>query len=495
MTVTGVGNGARVGVVETVERTERKRDVVIPTTRPLTTEEIYAMGGGQAEEPRRVRVRFAPSPTGHLHIGGARTALVNYMFAKANGGDFIVRIEDTDQMRSKPEFTEAIFDGLKWLGLPWDEEVVYQSQRTELYQRKVEQLLASGKARVDADTGAVYFIMPKEGKLVIEDRLKGRVEVDPEPDFVIQRSDGSPMFLLANVVDDGEQQITHIFRGHEHLVNAAKQIELFKALGYRVPEFYHMPLINGDPVPHPEDPTKVKARGKLSKRHGATSVIDFQTKGFSPKVLLNHLARLGIGFDDRTTMSLEELTQRFDPTRLSKRTTVLGLNECVKTGGKYEVRPGPLMERMFIEIMQTPTEELVDEIEKFFPGHSLDREQLIALADGGKRRFSTFVDFVDFVAFLRTTPEFKQEDIALHAPKKAVVRRLVAQLEGVADWTLARLEAELEKFNQTKATGYSAYSNTMRWMLTGKSDGFPLHHTMVLLGREESLARLRRMTA
>jgi glutamyl-tRNA synthetase len=512
-----------------VQAPVRRRAIVEPGLRTLTAEEVLKLGGGEPEPPKRVRVRFAPSPTGFLHIGGARTALVNYLFAKSRGGDFLVRIEDTDPMRSKPEYTEAIFDGLKWLELGSDEEVIYQSQRTEIYQRKVEELIAKGKARRDPESQAVYFIMPREGKLVVQDRLKGRIEFDPEPDFVIQRSDGSPMFLLANVVDDGEQKITHILRGHEHLVNAAKQIELFRALDYPVPEFYHMPLILGDPVPDPEDATRVKHRGKLSKRHGATNVIDYQEQGFSPKVLINHLARLGMSFDSRETMSLEELAQHFDPTRMSKKETVLGLTECVKRGAKYEVRPGPLLQRMFAEISRMPSEELAVEIRRLLSDRErveqyldepatetrpsffdrtgvtpeearvaldgLSDEQLFALADGGKMRFATYLDAVDFAAIARAPLRFDEKQLAKHTGKKmkADAKKLLARLEGAApqEWTVRGLDAELEKFNAATGLRYTDYGKSLRWMLTGNVEGFPLHHTMVLLGREETLARLR----
>ncbi len=533
MVVEGAANRPRTvhahapGDVGPAARADRRTRLQRPALRSLTADDVLKLGGGEPEAPKRVRVRFAPSPTGHLHIGGARTALVNYLFAKANGGDFLLRIEDTDHMRSKPEYTEAIYDGLRWLGLSWDEEPVFQSQRTELYSTKVEALLAADKARRDPDTGAVFFIMPKEGKLVVNDRLKGRVEVDPEPDFVIQRSDGSPMFLLANVVDDGEQGITHIFRGHEHLVNAAKQIELFRALGYQVPEFYHMPLIHGDPAPDPEDPSQVKAGGKLSKRHGATSVIDYENQGFSPEVLINHLARLGMGFDTNDTLSIDELAKRFDPTRMSKKESVLGLTECVKKGEKYEVRPGPLVLRMFTEIMRMPTDALaaaiqaiLDDAERvdayvddpsFFTRNGvtpeeakaaladLSKEQVHALADGGKKRFGTYMDAIDSVAIVRSPLRFDEKDAKQlgGTKQKELMRKLSAQLGKVAatKWTVETLDKELDKFNEATGAGYTAYGKSLRWMLTGNPEGFPLHHTMVLLGKTETLARLEQMTA
>jgi glutamyl/glutaminyl-tRNA synthetase len=500
--------------------------------RKLTADDILKLGGGEPQAPKQIRVRFAPSPTGHLHIGGARTALVNFLFAQANGGKFVLRIEDTDQMRSKPEFTEAILEGLRWLGLKWDEEPIFQSQRTDIYKAKVQQLIDAGKARVDPETKAVYFIMPKDGKIVINDRLKGRVEVDPEPDFVIQRADGSPMFLLANVVDDVEQGITHIFRGDDHLTNAAKQIELFRALGFEVPEFFHMPLIHDDPKLDDEDPKKSKPGGKLSKRHGAVSVIDYQRQGFSPIVLVNHLARMGMGIDGQDTFSLDALVERFDPTRLSKKESVLGLTQLAKLAdGTYVQRPGPLLERMFREIMSMPTAAVAQEIKAILadkerveahitdpgsegaPGFfhrtgvtaaearealNLSDEQVRALADGGKKRFSTFMDAIDFAAILRAPLRYDPKDaVALGGAKvKAQMKTLMGQLDRIpaGDWKLETLSKALDDFNANAKVKYQAYGKSLRWMLTGNPQGFPLHNTMVLLGKEETLRRLQEMT-
>lgn len=513
-----------------------KNAVEQPELRKLTAADILKLGGGEPQAPKQVRVRFAPSPTGHLHIGGARTALVNYLFAKANGGQFVLRIEDTDQMRSKPEYTEAILDGLRWLGMKWDEEPVFQSQRADLYAEKVEKLIADGKARRDPETGAVFFIMPKDGKLTINDRLKGRVEVEPEDDFVIQRADGSAAFLLANVVDDGDQGITHIFRGDDHLTNAAKQIELFRALGYDVPEMYHMPLIHGDPRPNEEDPTQKDLAGKLSKRHGATSVIDYQDQGFTPDVLMNHLARMGMGFDTDETLPIDDLAKKFDPTRLSKKESVLGLTSLGMQGKKgnkkYVSKPGPLLQRMFQKIMAMPTEELAaeiksilgdaDRVEKHITAEdtasragffnrtgvtadearealsNLNDAQLEALADGGRKRFSTFMDALDFAAIVRAPLRYDEADAATlgGAKQKALMKKLSGELEKVPekDWNIDKLIDVLDKFNDAQNVGYTAYGNSLRWMLTGNSIGFPLHNTMALLGREETLARLAEMT-
>ena len=274
----------------------------------LSLKEIRALSERDPSE-KPVRLRFAPSPTGHLHIGGARTALMNYLFAKQKGGEFVLRIEDTDRLRSRQEYTDAILDGLKWLGIELDGEPVFQSHRAHLYAKYTQQLLDSGKAYKD-DTGAVWFKMPDEGDLVIKDWVKGRVGVDAAGegagDFVIQRSDGTATFLFANVVDDGDMGITHVIRGDDHLTNATRQVPLYQALGFEVPEFYHVPLIFGDDGK------------KLSKRHGATSVVEYQKQGYDPEIVVNHLARLGMRFGTQEMVDIDTLAKNLDPYRFHR---------------------------------------------------------------------------------------------------------------------------------------------------------------------------------
>ncbi len=478
--------------------------------KPLSLDDIRKIGGGEPLQPKKVTVRFAPSPTGHLHIGGAWVALRNAMLAKKLGGDLVLRIEDTDQLRSKPEYTEAIMDGLSWLGVEWKGDPIFQSQRTELYKNKVQQLVDEGKAYKDA-SGAVFFKMPKEGTITVNDRVKGAVHVDcaldSMKDFPIQRSDGSPTFLLANVVDDGEQGVTHILRGDDHLGNAARQVPLFRAMGYDVPEFYHMPLIHGDDGQ------------KLSKRHGATSVFQYKDLGYDSEVLMNHLARIGCSFDTEQTMSFDQLSERFDPMNISKGPGKLGL--------------GLLDARMMHHIKKTPTGEIVKELKGrlaneatltrhvedkgtdtrpgFFERTGVTAEeamkalttlsdpQIHALADGAKARASTFAEMLDMAAFFRGPPAYAPAEAKTHATaeKKQLMAKLTEQLNqiGEGDWKAGSLDKALDKFNGDAKVAYAAYGQSLRWMLTGVSDGVPLHTTMAVIGREESLRRLQEMTA
>ncbi|MCK6548589.1 glutamate--tRNA ligase [Myxococcota bacterium] len=499
----GVGGAQNLGNVNQVEagapaqvEAKKGRGAIEPQLAPLSLEDIKKLSGDEVRAPKKPRFRFAPSPTGHLHIGGARTALMNYLAAQKMGGEFVLRIEDTDQLRSKPEYTEAIKKGLEWLGIQWTGDIVFQSQRTKLYQEKVQKLVDEGKAYKDA-TGAIFFKMPEEGSLVVNDRVKGRVtisitESDGNKDFVIQRSDGSPMFLLANVVDDGEMGITHVIRGDDHLTNAARQICLFRALGYDVPEFYHVPLIHGDDG------------AKLSKRHGAQSVIDYQDQGYDAKVLVNHLARLGMNYGTDATLEVSDLAKRFDPLGFSKSRSLLGLDKLAARGLMYIRGQEPAA--IMAEIQQRTAGDTVRvHLEDGSIGDepnllkNLSKPQLEALSDGARSRASTFMEAVEIGQFIRKPAVYGEDEAKLFGqPKlKALVGKLLNDLRAVPaeKWDLKTLDGVLSKFNEQNKVGYKMYGNPLRWMLTGVQHGLPLHHTMVILGRDEALNRLAERTA
>lgn len=246
-----------------------------------------------------VRVRFAPSPTGYLHVGGARTALFNWLFARHHGGTFVLRIEDTDRTRSTEEAIGQIIESLEWLGLYWD-EFYRQTDRLEIHRRAAEELLRRGAAY--EQDGAVWFRMPKEGVTAVEDLLLGRVEFHNRElgDLVVLRSDGTPTYNFACVVDDSDMGITHVIRGDEHLNNTPKQLLIYQALGRDPPQFAHIPLILG------------MDKTKLSKRHGAVSVLEYRRQGFLPEALVNFFARLGWSRGDQELFSREELVRYFD---------------------------------------------------------------------------------------------------------------------------------------------------------------------------------------
>lgn len=265
-----------------------------------------------------LRVRFAPSPTGNLHIGSVRTALFNYLFARHHGGKFLIRIEDTDKERSKKEYEEDILAGLNWLGMHSDEPLVYQAQRLETHKKYIDKLLAEGKAYKDKDTPAIYFKVPTEGETIIDDVVKGPI-VFQNKDFkdqVILKSDGSVTYNFGVVIDDAEMGITHVIRGEDHISNTPKQIFFYQALGFKLPKFAHIPMILG-----PD-------RSKLSKRHGATSINEYRKQGYLPEALNNYLALLGwTPADSVELMNMTELIGKFDLDRASKSNSIFDIQK------------------------------------------------------------------------------------------------------------------------------------------------------------------------
>ncbi len=307
-----------------------------------------------------VRVRFAPSPTGYLHIGGARTALFNWLYARHEGGVFVLRIEDTDRDRSTDEYIEAIIEGMKWLNLDWDEGPFRQTDRFDMYKACVERLLAEKKAYycyctpeeleerrqkalaegrpprydgrcrnlkepVPGRTPSVRFRMPETGQTVINDLIRGHVSFDNSQldDFIIARSDGTPTYNFVVVVDDVDMKITHVIRGDDHLNNTPKQVHIYNALGYDVPKFAHLPMILG------HDKTR------LSKRHGATSVMAYKEMGYLPGALVNYLARLGWSFGDQEVFTREELIKHFSLEHIGKSAAVFNPEKLLWLNGEY----------------------------------------------------------------------------------------------------------------------------------------------------------------
>src|SRR5208337_4213115 len=309
---------------------------------------------------RPVKVRFAPSPTGHLHIGGARTALFNWLFARRHKGTFVLRIEDTDTSRSTDEYIEAIIKGMEWLGLQWDEGPFRQTNRFDTYRNYVDKLLKTGKAyycyctpeelqqrREEAlaqgrtpkydnrcrhlkeplpgRAAAVRFMMPQEGRTIVNDLIKGTIEFENNilEDMVILRSDGTPTYNFVVVVDDIDMQITHVIRGDDHVNNTPKQIHIYKAFGWEIPEFAHLPMILG------ADKTR------LSKRHGATSVMAYQDMGYLPDALVNYLVRLGWAYGDQELFTREELVQYFSLESVGKSAAVFNPEKLLWLNGQY----------------------------------------------------------------------------------------------------------------------------------------------------------------
>ncbi|MGH7262980.1 MAG: glutamate--tRNA ligase [Candidatus Rokuibacteriota bacterium] len=466
--------------------------------------------------PEPVRVRFAPSPTGHLHVGGARTALFTWLFARHYRGVFIIRIEDTDRSRSTEEHIASILEALRWLGLDWDEGPptpgYRQTERLEIYKTHAERLLAEGKAyrcacppeeleaaraaaqsrgetfrypgkcrdqNVPADVPhALRLRIPRSGQTVVQDLIHGSVTFDHSQldDWIFVRTDGGPTYNFCVVVDDVTMKITHVIRGNDHLSNTPKQILCYQALGYPVPAFAHIPMILG-----PD-------RSRLSKRHGATSVLAFREEGFLPEAMVNYLARLGWSHGDQEIFSREELVEHFDLAHV-------GSAGAVFDRAKLEWLSNHWMK-------QLPPERLAQDLVPFLEKAGLpvpaDRQWLDRVAESLKERARTFVEMVEMGSFYFAEPAgYDPRASAKFFTPEAVprltllIKRLEAQepfepdaLESLYRGLVAQLELKLVDLAQLT-----------RIALTGKTVSPPIFQVAAILGKERTLARLKKCLA
>jgi glutamyl-tRNA synthetase len=475
------------------------------------------MSTGTAGQGSKVVTRFAPSPTGFLHIGGARTALFNWLYAKHTGGKFLLRIEDTDRERSTKEAIDAILDGLKWLELHWDEEPVFQSSRADRHREVVEELLRRGMAyrcyctpeeleamRKQAEAEgrppvyngywrdrdpseappgvkpAIRLKTPRTGETVIEDRVQGRVVFQNEhlDDLIILRSDGTPTYNLAVVVDDHDMEITHIIRGVDHLTNAARQTQIYNAMGWDVPVFAHVPLIHG-----PDG-------AKLSKRHGALGVEAYRAMGYLPAALRNYLVRLGWSHGNDEIFSTEQMIEWFDLDGIGRSPARFDFAKLEDLNGHY--------------IRTTPDDELLARIRQTLPefenGVELERrfaavgwEKFAAALPSLKARAKTLKELVDGASYLIADRPLSLDDKAaklLTSEAKAALGRLLPRLEA-ADWNAAALESEVRAFAEAEGLKLGGIAQPLRAALTGRAVSPPIFDVMAVLGRDETLARLR----
>ena len=468
--------------------------------------------------PDNVVTRFAPSPTGFLHIGGARTALFNWLYARANGGRFLLRIEDTDRARSTEEAIEAILDGLKWLELEWDDEPVFQHKRADRHTEIAQTLLAEGKAYKcyataeeleamreraraegrppvydgtwrDRDPGdapkdapfAVRFKGPKEGETVIEDQVQGRV-VFPNKDLddlIILRSNGSPTYNLSVVVDDHDMEITHIIRGDDHLTNAARQSQIYDALGWDRPMFAHVPLIHG-----PDG-------SKMSKRHGALGVDAYRTMGYLPAAMRNYLVRLGWSHGDDEIISTEQMIYWFGFEALGKSPARFDLVKLENLNGHY--------------IRQADDSELVAALRDLLPHLPQDQSPRTELNDddwqklelampGLKERAKSLVELLAGAQFLFSKRPLEMDGKAkklLTPDARARLASLTEKLADVQNWTAEDVEAAVRAQAQELDVKLGDLAQPLRAALTGTTVSPGIFDVLFVLGREESLARIR----
>jgi glutamyl-tRNA synthetase len=404
-----------------------------------------------------VVVRFAPSPTGFLHIGGVHTALFNWLFARHEGGEFRLRIENTDTSREVEEATQQIQGSLSWLGLDWDGEVTFQLDRMERCRVEAQRLLAEGKAY--EDEGAVRMRMPDEGVTAWEDLIRGRIEYPNEKleDLVLVRGDGRPTYNFASPVEDWLDGITHVLRGDDHISNTPKQIRILEALGVPLPEYGHLANILG-----PDGK-------KLSKRHGATSVEEFRAEGYIPEALVNFLALLGWSYDDKTTiMSTEEIVERFTLDRVGSSPAVFDFKKLEWMNGVY--------------LRALPPEEYADRLVAYLreQGYDWDEELVRKVAPLVQEKISTFGDFPKFAGFF----------FARSTDGQSALPEVAAALEEVEPFSADEIEAALRKFAEERGLKPREAFQPIRLAVTGSNVSPGLFESLELLGKEETLARL-----
>src|SRR5437867_2969638 len=446
--------------------------------------------------PMKPRVRFAPSPTGFLHIGGARTALFNWLYARHAGGTFILRIEDTDVARNTQEAVNVILNGLRWLGLDWDEGPIsgdatgsskgeygpyFQSQRKENYQRRVEALLSHGLAY--ELEGAVKFKMTRE-PITIPDLVVGEVRRELtdreqlEPDFVIVRSDGQPVFHLVNVVDDLEMNITHVIRGEDHLSNTAKHIALFRAFGVEPPRYAHIPLIlNQD-------------GSKMSKRDKGASLSSYVEEGYAPEAVVNYLCLLGWSpKDNREKLSIQEVIELFDLPQILRHNARFDLAKLIWLNGEY-LRE--LDSERFYELSVLALRRAGLETRKYPSAYV---RAALDTCKGKKRLFSELADYTGFyfVEAVEYDPEAAAKDFTPETRER--LRKLREAFAGVASFDAASLEKTLKESAAQLGVKAGALVHPARLACTGKTAGPSLYHLLEVLGKERVLGRLDRAIA
>jgi len=452
------------------------------------------------------RVRFAPSPTGVLHLGGARTALFNWLWARHVGGKFLLRIEDTDRERSTDESTRAIMEALRWLGMDWDEEPVYQTARLDAHKAAHTKLIDEGKVyksyctpeerqamRDQAEAEKRTFIydgrcdglpdrpdaqfvwrfrMPKDGETVVDDMVQGRVVTpnDEIEDLVIARADGSPLYNFVVVVDDAAMGITHVVRGKDHLTNTPKQIRIYEGLGLTPPRFAHLPLILG-----------------LSKRLRSAGIESYRDQGYLPEAVNNYIARLGWSHGDQEIFSPAELVEKFDLKDVNRSEGALNTEKMEWINQQHIMAAAPSrLAGLVVPFLARDGIEVATDDPRLEPAVATVHARSKTLVEmAAKLRFYFTSD--DAVAF-----EEQAERKFLTAPNRAVLGRLADLLAGCGDWSLASLESAAGAFCEEEGLKLKNIAQPSRVALTGEATGPGLFEMMVVLGRESTVARLRR---
>ncbi len=452
-----------------------------------------------------VITRFAPSPTGYLHVGGARTALFSYLYARSQGGKFILRIEDTDRERSTQASVDAIFEGMQWLGLEHDGEVYFQTKRFDQYKEKVQQLIEEGKAyyctcskeRLDkireeqmkaggkprydgkcrelslpnSDDAVVRFKNPLDGEVTFDDYVRGVIttankELD---DLIIARPDGTPTYNFTVVIDDIDMNMSHVIRGDDHINNTPRQINIYKALGAELPKFAHLPMILGDDG------------ARLSKRHGAVSVMEYADNGYLPEAVLNYLVRLGWSHEDKELFSKQEMIDLFDLKKVNKAPSSFNTSKLNWINQQY--------------IQQTDSSRLSELLSKRLQKLAIDVPtsiDLVKVVDMFKSRAVTINEMADSALFLFSDIKQYDEKAVKKVFKQSAVeplKMLIKKMSDITDWPSANLEGLIADTVAELEVGFGKVGQPLRVALTGQSSGPANDEIMKVLGQQESINR------
>ncbi|MFO7568537.1 MAG: glutamate--tRNA ligase [Smithellaceae bacterium] len=453
----------------------------------------------------KIRTRFAPSPTGYLHIGGARTALFNWLFSRNTGGKFVLRIEDTDQQRSTDESTKAILDAMTWMGLNWDEGPHFQAQRVDLHRDMVQKLIREGKAyyctctpeELEAKRKAamsegrkpkydgtcrdkslkktvgsvVRFRGAQTGVTIVEDLIKGNISFnnDEMDDLIIERSDGYPTYNFAVVIDDAMMNITHVIRGDDHVNNTPRQILMYEALGFEVPKFAHVPMILG------------ADKARLSKRHGATSVMAYKEMGYLPEALVNYLVRLGWSHGDQEIFSPSELIEHFALDSVGKSPAVFNPEKLLWLNAHYikEAKPERLAEEMKpLWPAETRTGDAAF-TQKVIADLQTRVKTLVELAEASKFYFTDQVQYEEQAAV-----KFLVADVVSH------LRSIANTIPSIRNYNKEGLEEFLKSFTESQGIKFKVIAQPLRVALTGKTVSPGIDDVMVTLGKERVIQRI-----
>lgn len=456
----------------------------------------------------KVRTRFAPSPTGYLHVGGARTALFSWLYARKHGGEFVLRIEDTDLERSTTESVNAILEGMTWLGLDYDEGPFYQTERFDRYNDVIDKLLDEGhayrcncsKERLDAlredqmkrkekprydghckhlnvdpsEPHVIRFRNPEEGEVVFEDMVRGHVTVKNAEldDLIIRRTDGSPTYNLTVVVDDDDMGITHVIRGDDHINNTPRQINLLKAMGRELPVYAHVPMILGDDG------------ARLSKRHGAVSVMQYRDDGFLPEALLNYLVRLGWSFEDREVFSVDEMVEFFDVADVNKAASSFNTEKLLWLNQQY---------------IKESTPEHIARLVSVHLGHKdIDPTlgpDLVEVVRAQQERAKSLIELADICAFYYVDFDEYNQKSAKKAFKPAAIQPLQTirgKLESMEDWNREAIHDAIHAVVEELEIGFGKIGMPLRLAVTGGAPSPDLDLTLWLVGKEACLRRIDR---